>query len=104
MSKSQHAKSLILTSSYLQKGSNQSLFLYFKAKYNSCIHPLNASLRFSAEQFLYDGEDVIDSSSLTNSTIWNKDSWIKKYLHSFSDLFDITKIVDNDDKERVIFS
>ena len=104
VSKSQHAKSLILTSSYLQKSSNQSLFLHFKAKYNSCIHPLNASLRFSAEQFLYDGEDVIDFSSLINSTTWNKDSWIKKYLHSFSDLFDITKIVDNDDKERVMSS
>jgi len=65
---------------------------------------LNASLRFSAEHFLYDGEDVIDISSLINSTTWYKDSWIKKYLHSFSDLFDITKIVDNDDKERVMSS
>ena len=32
VSKSQHAKSLILTSSYLQESSNQSLFLHFKAK------------------------------------------------------------------------
>jgi hypothetical protein len=63
---------------------------------------LNASLRFSAEQFLYDGEDVIDILSLYNSTTWNKDSWIKKYIPSFSDLFDITKIVDNDDKAHVM--
>jgi hypothetical protein len=40
--------------------------------------------------------------SLNSSTTWNKESWIKKYLHSFSDLFDITTIGDNDDKEHVM--
>ena len=63
---------------------------------------MNSSLRFSAEQFLYDGEDAIDISPLNDSTTWNKYSWIKKYLPSFSDLFDITMIVDNDDKELVM--
>ena len=63
---------------------------------------MNSSLRFSAEQFLYEGEEVIYILSLNNFTTCNKESWIKKYLPSFSNLFDITTIVDNDDKERVM--
>jgi hypothetical protein len=76
VSKSQHAKnkSLIVTSTYYKKSSNKTLFLNFKEKYKTCIHPLNLSLRFSAEQFLYKGEEVIDNLSLNSSITWDKES------------------------------
>jgi hypothetical protein len=96
MSKSQHAKSLIVTSTYLQKSPNKTLNI--QILYSS----FEFVCKISAEQFLYEGEEAIDDLSLNNSTTWNKDPWIKKYLPSFSDLFNITMIVDNDDKEQVM--
>ena len=52
-----------------------------------------------------EGEEVIDNSSLNSSTTWNKESWMKKYLPSFLDLFDITiNYVDNDGKENMMYT
>ena len=67
-------RSILKASLRLSLTSNKTLSI---RENTNLVFTLNSSLRFSAEQFLYEGEEVVDNLSLNSSTTWNKESLMK---------------------------